>query len=174
MQNLLNLIYPDGNFGKNCLILWDKLIYEYVTVQWRGSGDTKIATNIASLKNDTNELFTPVPTENWIRLLEEIEEKAKVFGNNLTVKAMKPMLYHFYCLKSIAGPDSMQAIEVDHIIPQSLFENSSIPNKDSIVNSIFNLGLLPKNENISKGKKVLAVITDLWLQNQIEKYSIYC
>ena len=64
----------------------------------------------------------------------------------------------------------MQAIEVDHIIPQSLFENSSIPNKDSIVNSIFNLGLLPKNENISKGKKVLAVITDLWLQNQIEKY----
>ena len=158
------------NFGKNCLILWDKLIYEYVTVQWRGSGDTKIATNIASLKNDTNELFTPVPTENWIRLLEEIEEKAKVFGNNLTVKAMKPMLYHFYCLKSIAGPDSMQAIEVDHIIPQSLFENSSIPNKDSIVNSIFNLGLLPKNENISKGKKVLAVITDLWLQNQIEKY----
>ncbi len=158
------------NFGKNCLILWDKLIYEYVTVQWRGSGDTKIATNITSLNNDDSELFTPVPTENWIRLLEEIEDKAKIFGNNLTVKAMKPMLYHFYCLKSIEGPGSMQTIDVDHIIPQSLFENSSIPNKDSVVHSILNLGLLPKNENISKGKKRLIEVTDEWLKNQIKKF----
>ena len=158
------------NFSKNCFILWDKLIYEYISVQWRGSSDTKIATNITSIKVDNSELFTPISTEDWIKLLEDIKTKAKIFGNNLTVKSMKPMLYHFYCLKSISGPDSMYSIEVDHIIPQSLFENSSILNKDSIVNSILNLGLLPKNENISKGKKRLVEITDEWLKSQIEKY----
>ena len=51
-----------------------------------------------------------------------------------------------------------------------MFENSSIPNKESVVNSILNLGLLPKNENISKSKKRLIEVTDEWLKNQIEKY----
>lgn len=156
-------------FGKNCLILWDRLIYEYISVQWRGSGDTTIAKNIVSLNNE-DELFTPIATEKWIQVFKEIEKDKKVFGNDLTVKAMKPILYHFYCLKSIEGPSSMFPIEVDHIIPQSLFESSAIPNQESIVNSIFNLGLLPKNENVSKGKKTLIEVRDEWLKAQINKY----
>jgi len=156
-------------FGKNCLILWDKLIYEYISSQWRGSGDTKIATNILNISNE-EDLFVPISTEKWLQLFESIEEQGNLFGNNLTVKLMKPILYHFYCLKSIEGPGSMYQLEVDHIIPQSLFESSALIEKDSIVNSIFNLGVLPKNENISKGKKTLVEIRDPWLRSQIEKY----
>lgn len=156
-------------FGKNCLIIWDKLIYEYVSSQWRGSGDTKIATNISSI-NSEEDLFVPISTEKWLQLFESIEGQGKIFENKLTVKLMKPILYHFYCLKSIEGPGSMYQLEVDHIIPQSLFESSALIEKDSIVNSIFNLGVLPKNENISKGKKTLIEIRDPWLRSQIEKY----
>lgn len=156
-------------FEKNCFILWDKLIYEYIAVQWRGSGDTKIASNISSLKND-NDIFTPITTEKWIQLLEEIRDNEVVFGNALTSKNMTPLLYHFYCLKSISGPDTAYNIEVDHILPQDLFKNSVFQNKDSIVHSIFNLGLLPKNDNISKGKKKLIEISDMWLKDQIEKF----
>lgn len=156
-------------FEKNCLILWDRLIYEYITVQWRGSGDTKIASNISSLKNE-NDIFTPISSEKWILLLEEIRDNQKVFGNPLNLKNMKPILYHFYCLKSILGPDTNYNIEVDHILPQDLFKNSIIPNKDSVMNSILNLGLLPKNDNISKSNKRLIEISDAWLQDQILKY----
>lgn len=158
-----------NQFRKNCLILWDKLIYEYVTVQWRGSGDTKIASNISALKNE-DDLFVPISSEQWIRLFEEIEETGKVMGNALSVKSMKPILYHLYCLKSIQGPDTLYPIEVDHIIPQNLFETAPISNKESIMHSICNLGLLPKKENICKSKKRLIEISDEWLKSQIEKY----
>ncbi len=156
-------------FEKNCFILWDKLIYEYIAVQWRGSGDTKIASNISALKNE-NELFTPVSSEKWIQLLEEIRDNGVAFDNALNLKNMKPLLYHFYCLKGISGPDTVYNIEVDHILPQDLFKNSVLPNKESIMHSIFNLGLLPKNDNISKGKKRLIEISDAWLKDQIEKF----
>ena len=53
------------------------------------------------------------------------------------------------------GPDTEYDIEVDHIIPQSLFKESSIENKDFVQHNLLNLGLLPKDENISKGIEIL-------------------
>lgn len=156
-------------FEKNCFILWDKLIYEYVTSQWKGSSDSKIAANIAALSN-ADEVFLRVASEDWIRLLEEIRDKYTVGGVKVDQRNMKPILYHFYCLSSISGPDAQHNIDIDHIIPQTLFESSTIPNKDQVKNSIFNLGLLPKSENCSKNAKRLIEITDTWLIDQIEKY----
>ncbi len=69
------------------------------------------------------------------------------------------------------GPENSK-INVDHIIPQSLFDsNSSIPNAENIKNSLFNLCPLPSKDNIKKTNKKLKNIDDPWLIQQIEKYS---
>ncbi len=167
---------PIGNnlkarmFGKNCLILWDKLIYEYVSTLWRGSADAKIAANIGSIKNEPDGLFTKTESNKWLQIFDEIESSAKIMGNKISEAMMKPILYHFYCLKSISAPTDPYSIEIDHIIPQTLFENSTINDKEHIKDSIFNLGLLPKKENISKTNKRLIEITDDWLKDQIANY----
>ena len=83
---------------------------------------------------------------------------------------MKPILYHYYCLNCIAGPDTIYSIEVDHIIPQTKFEESCIVNNKIVKDNLYNLGLLPKNENISKGNKILRHIESDWLKQEIEKY----
>ena len=154
-------------FVKNCFVLWDKLIYEYLTLKWKGSSDSKVANNIAELPS-TDFVYKPVSTEDWLRLLEEIHDNYSVFGESITIKNMKPILYHFYCMKSIIGPDTDYGIEVDHIIPQEVFKNSSIDS--GVQHSLYNLGLLPKKENISKSNKRLNEITDSWLKLQIKQY----
>lgn len=154
---------------KNSFILLDKLIFEYVNKQWRGSGDSKIANNIAVISNES-EMLTPIQKVKWENMLNEIFEFSSIDGSEITIKLMKPILYHFYCLKNIQGPDSNYDIEVDHIIPQALFTQSALEKKDLLKDNILNLGLLPKDENISKGKKRLVELTQEWLKDQIEKY----
>ena len=83
---------------------------------------------------------------------------------------MKPILYHFYALSNIQGPDTDYDIEIDHIIPKSLFSQSTITRKEVLKDNILNLGLLPKNENISKSNKKLVEINQQWLKDQIKKY----
>ena len=104
-------------FVKNCFVLWDKLIYEYLTLKWKGSGDSKVGKNISELSN-SDYLYKPVSIEDWNRLLEEIYDHNTVLGEKITIKNMRPILYHFYCMKSISGPESVYDIEIDHIIPQ--------------------------------------------------------
>lgn len=154
---------------KNGFILFDKLIFEYVNKQWRGSSDSKIANNIVNLSTELDK-FTPIQKVKWETMLTEIYELNSIDGNEISLKLMKPILYHFYCLKNIQGPDSNYGIEVDHIIPQALFAESSIDKSDVLKDNILNLGLLPKDENISKGKKKLTGITHEWLKDQVEKY----
>ena len=156
-------------FQKNAFILLDTLIYEYVTKQWRGSSDSKIAKNLLKIEHE-DEIFKHIPQEKWISLLNEIMEKNMIDGDLITQKTMQPILYHFYAISKIHGPDTNYNIEVDHIIPQSLFKSSAIPNADTIVHNLYNLGLLPKDENISKSNKRLIEIVDNWLMDQIQKY----
>lgn len=156
-------------FQKNCIILLDKLIFEYVHRKWRGSSDSMIASNISSFGSEA-EVFSPVPKEEWNKLLfEDILKESAIDGFNVSVKTMKPILYHFYCLKNLRGPDEHE-IEIDHIIPQTLFEGSSIARKEVIKDNLFNLGLLPKKDNISKSDTKLMYIDNEWLKDQIEKY----
>ena len=154
-------------FEKDCFILWDRLIYEYVRLIWKGSSDSRIKNNIENIADN----FVPISTENWESMLKEIFSNSTINGNDISFSYMPALLYHFYCLNSQAAPDShLGTYDVDHIIPQSLFENSQIPRKNVIMNNILNLGVLPTNENISKGKKRLTQIDDAWLKTQIEKY----
>lgn len=157
-------------FQKNCFILWDRLIFEYINKQWRGSSDQKIANNIVLLKNEPD-LFVPVHMDKWRSILEDqIFEFSSIENIDISMAMMKPLLYHFYCLMQIQGPDTSYDIEIDHIIPQTLFNESSIPRKEVIQNNLLNLGLLPKDENVAKSNKKLILIDSQWLKDQIVKY----
>ena len=156
-------------FVKNCFVLWDKLIFEYLSLKWKGSGDSKVGKNIADLPS-AEFLFKSIQTEEWVRLLKEIHDNYTVFDESINIKNMKPILYHFYCLKAISGPDTSHEIEVDHIIPQEAFKNATITINSNAQHSLYNLGLLPKSENISKSNKRLNDIHDSWLKDQIKKY----
>ncbi len=117
------------------------------------------------------DLYEPVPAYKWEGLLrDQIFAESVIESVDITLALMKPLLYHFYCLKCIQGPDTDYGLEVDHIIPQTLFNESSIERKDVIQNNLLNLGLLPKNENIAKGNKKLILIDSQWLKDQIVKY----
>lgn len=160
-----------AKFQKNCIVLLDQLIYEYINLQWRGSSDSKIAKNIAQL-NDKTDVFVPIAKSEWEKMLNQI-------FNNLTVNdskeisyiTMKPLLYHAYCLNGMYGPvDAQTKIDIDHIIPQLIFKQSAIAKKELIQDSLFNLALLPKRENISKGGDRLKNIEDSWLKTQIVHY----
>lgn len=167
---------PIGNdsaakkFIKNCFILWDKLIYEYVNRQWSGSMDSKISKYLERVYNDDASVFEPIAGDRWAQLLKDIFEKLKIGDSDIKFDLMKPLLYHFYCLSNISGPDSHYSIEIDHILPQTRFDRSQLPQKAILKDSLFNLGLLPKDENISKSDKTLRQIESEWLKNQVEKY----
>ena len=182
-MNFLLVLYKDwerkgkpiGNdtktkqFQKNAFILFDKLIFEYISRVWRGSSDSRIANNIIGVIRE-NDVFTPILKVKWLDLLDDIYINNSIDGNDITLKLMKSILYHIYAMKKIQGPDSNYSIEVDHIIPQSLFTQSTINKKDVLKDSIFNLGLLPKNENISKSNKRLIEIQGDWLKDEIVKF----
>lgn len=160
---------PIGSSGaakivqKNAYILLDQMIYEYITSQWRGSGDSKIARNINEYKN-IDDVFEPIPEEEWKSILEKIMYKEPLSGG------VEAVLSHHYSTRHIQGPDNKYPIEVDHIIPKKLFGGSCLPNKDKIKDGLFNLAFLPKDENIYKSDKTLKEITNDWLKDQIEKY----
>jgi len=156
-------------FQKNSIILFDKLIFEYVNKQWRGSSDSKIAENILSIKSLPHPLLVAVEESRWISLIEEIIDQNTINGNTYNYNLLEPILFHYYCLDSVAGPNHpvVEKIDIDHIIPQAVFDAST---KGELKDNLFNLALLPAGENKSKGKKKLQDIHDTWLIQQIEKY----
>ena len=66
---------------------------------------------------------------------------------------------------------STSSFDIDHIIPQALFDSSSIPKSNLIKNALFNLCPLPTKTNVRKNDKKLKDITDNWLIGQIENFS---
>ncbi|MFC0237081.1 DUF262 domain-containing protein [Fictibacillus phosphorivorans] len=159
-------------FQKNAIILFDRLIYEYMTRQWRGSSDSRVASNLQNFYKQP-ELFLSVDKVKWEALLTEIIENNTI--NDTKIKKysdLKPILIHHYCLSNQAGPDDPDVeITIDHIYPQDVFNNSPFEDKDILCNNLFNLALLPKSDNVSKGNKKLKVIDNQWLTDYIVKYT---
>jgi hypothetical protein len=166
---------PAGNstkakkFINNSIILADRLVYEYVTLKWRGSSDSKISQNIRSF-NSLPEKFEIIQDSYWLALNKNINDNFKIEDNYISFSIVKTLVYHIYSINSLMG-SPINSIDVDHIIPQSLFDSSSIPNAENIKNALFNLCPLPSKENISKTNKKLKAIDDKWLIQQIENYS---
>jgi len=156
---------------KNAFMLIDRLFYEYVTREWRGSSDSRIAANIKSFSAE-KDLFIAIEEKQWLSVLNDIFDNHSVQGVKIKQKDMKPLLYHFYALKKMMGPESDQKIEIDHIFPQKLFKVAKFQGKEVAVHNLLNLALLPKKENISKGDKALKELTGDWLPDVVERYSM--
>ncbi len=67
------------------------------------------------------------------------------------------------------GYDKCDIVELDHIIPKSLFDTTPREDLVEYCNNIINLALLPKKQNISKSDKKLNQI-NLTLSH----FSAYC
>ncbi|MCQ2107530.1 MAG: DUF262 domain-containing protein [Fibrobacter sp.] len=162
-------------FRKNAFALWDKLIYEYVQRMWRGSSDSAIAQNISDFEKNHDEIFKPISSDLWKNLLDKIYSDLEVGSSKIWIDGMKPILYHMYCMKMIMPTISEYGFEVDHVIPQYKFKNAldlarGKKNAEVLQDSLYNLGLLPKGENISKSNKPLNEIRDKWLRNMVVQY----
>lgn len=157
-------------FQSDCVILFDKLIFEYTTGKWKSSADAKIRSNVNALASN----FDFIKESEWTNLLKEIFDNSQIDGVDISFEGMKPLLYLFYCLNQQAGPTVTinDSLDVDHIIPQYAFENSKITRKDVVKNNLLNLGILSKENNITKGKSMLNELGEdkAWLKAQVKQY----
>ncbi|MEG0416441.1 MAG: DUF262 domain-containing protein [Erysipelothrix sp.] len=155
---------------KKAIILFDKSIYEYVTRVWAGSSDSRVARNLKDFSRDKT--FEKVSEDRWSELILEIIDEGTVNGTQIDQAKVTPIVYHYYFLSQIKGPNELINInEVDHIYPQSKFKDLSEEMNNLYLNNLINLQIIPKRENIQKGAKSLLEINDKWLIDQIEIYS---
>lgn len=158
-------------FINNAVILIDKLIFEYVTKKWRGSSDSKISQNIKWFEALPDQ-FERIWDKEWLNLIKSINDDFRIEDDEIKFGLMKSIIYHIYSIHECMGPDNVAIpVNVDHIIPQALFDWSTLSKKMFIKDALFNLCLLPQKENIKKSDKKLIEISDKWLKDQIEKYS---
>lgn len=152
-------------FQRDARILFDRLVFEYSTKAWRGSGDSKMA---ADIKNWNNRILA-VDKQEWESFI--LGALSGTYnGQPVTQKTLTPILYYYYALNEMEpAANSSDKIDVDHIIPQEKFGDNNMVDplmKDSLTN----LALLPKKTNCAKKNKALNEITDSWLKSQITKY----
>lgn len=153
-------------FGKNCFMIWDQLIFEYLSGVWKSSSDARIHNNIENI----NAAITPLPLDKWENLLDEIFRNSSINGKEIkSQNDCKALLYHLYCLNQLYAPNA-EAFDIDHIIPQEKFKASVIVGKEKIVHNILNLGILPKGDNIKKSSYVLSQIVDQSAKDLITRY----
>ena len=156
-------------FVHNAIILADKLMFEYITFKWRGSSDGKISKNISAFSS-LNDKFTMIEDQSWINLFKAINDRYEIDDSDITFGLSKSLIYHTYSIMCFTCP-SASSFDIDHIIPQALFDSSSIPKSNLIKNALFNLCPLPTITNVRKNDKKLKDITDIWLIGQIETFS---
>ena len=153
-------------FKRYARVLFDKLVYEYATRMWRGSGDSKMASDI----NNWRERLVPMEQKKWTDFIGQACE-GKYMGDNVTQKILTPVLYYYYVLKDMAPANTLDVqYDVDHLYPQEKFKDNSligITDKDCLCN----LSLIPRKDNICKSNKLLKEIADPWLKHQIETYA---
>ncbi len=151
---------------RDARILFDKLVFEYATKTWRGSGDSKMSSDIKNWKLR----LTPVDAEDWSKLIGGACN-GNYNGQNTTVKTLRPVLYYYYVLIRCAPINEVDvSFDVDHIIPKESFVGNVMIDS-AYRDSLINLALLPTRDNISKKAKALNEITDKWLKLQITTYT---
>lgn len=86
-------------FVKNSRVLFDRLIYEWITNRWASSIDTKIKERIKSFSTEPD-VYLPIPPTTWEKLIVEIIDDYKINGTpisqNKVDKKIKAILYYYY------------------------------------------------------------------------------
>ena len=151
---------------RDARILFDRLVFEYATKTWRGSGDSKMSNDIKNWKSR----IVPVNDDDWNKFVIDACN-GSYNGQPTTVKLLRPVLYYYYVITQAIPVNQVDVtFDVDHIIPQELFESNGVIDQ-TFKDSLVNLALLPTKDNISKKAKRLNEITDAWLKNQITLYT---
>lgn len=150
-------------FKRDVKTLFDRLVFEYASGAWKGSGDSKMAKHIANM----SDRLKLIDKYSWINLINGACA-GDYNGQQIALKNLTPILYYSYVLNEFYPPSEMDVTyDIDHIIPQSIIEGNPAVNT-SFKDCLLNISLLPKKDNISKNDKPLNEITDPWLKRQIE------
>jgi len=149
-------------YDKNVFIQLDNGFYGYLSNQWKGSSDSTISKNIAAFNSgvghNTSGLFDALPEGAWESLINGLRTTNTINGKPIAKGVLAPLVYFYNCIIQKNGLGLSDPGEIDHIIPQSSWKSSSLLNKDSIQNNVFNLALLPKSVNGSKNDQPLSSI----------------
>jgi hypothetical protein len=91
--------------------------------------------------------------------------------NSIAKEDLKPLVYFYNVLKDLNGDGS--AGEVDHIIPKREWTSVQINDKESIMNNLYNLTLLPNSVNSAKNDQLLTTLETRRLPalNEILRYT---
>lgn len=161
------------NFVRNARVLLDTLIWEYCTGRWRGSGDSRITSNLNALDKD-EDVREPVSEAAWKDFLTQviddglIEDRSYLDEKSINAK-IRLLLYYYAALRPIA-PNPGKSVDVDHIIPEALFDQASDPGLKRNRHHIANLQLLALDDNRSKLDKPLSALKGDWLRQQVEMF----
>ena len=121
---------------RDARILFDKLVFEYATKTWRGSGDSKMSSDIKNWK----QRVTPVDSEDWKNFITGAC-MGNYNGQDTTVKILKPVLYYYYVITSCSPINQVNvSFDVDHIIPKERFVGNNMvaqTYRDSLINLSF-------------------------------------
>lgn len=151
---------------RDARILFDRLVFEYSTKVWRGSGDSKMAADIKDWKNR----IQPINSTEWEKFVSSACY-GTYNGQVVSQKALTPIIYYYYILTNCSPLNMVNvSFDVDHIIPQEKFKDNSMVDA-SAKDCLANLALLPKKDNIHKKSKALNEIVDPWLKNSIVTYT---
>ena len=153
------------SFVRDAKVLFDRLIFEYCVGAWRGSGDSKMANHV----KNWCERLTPMETESWITLIKSACD-GSYNGQTIDIKHLTPILCYQYALQKKQPDNPLQETsEVDHILPKARLEsNAMIP--AGYRDALFNLELLPKEDNIQKKDRTLNEVADSFLRKSISRY----
>jgi hypothetical protein len=151
--------------SRDARILFDRMVFEYATRTWRGSGDSKMSTDIKNWRTR----ILPVNENDWLNLIEGGCE-GYYNGQPTTIKLLRPVLYYYYALTDTLGERTDATFDVDHLIPQETFTGNNVIDQN-LKESLINLALLPSKDNNSKKAKKLNEISDSWLRQQIKTYT---
>lgn len=162
-------------YRRNARTLLDRVIYEYTTGQWRGSSDSRIALNIASLRASGEAALEPVSSDDWVRLMDEVVDTGTIAGVEYTGRLdprIKLLVAYGNVIERLwPEVDPQVGFEFDHILPSSEFHGipANSP-KRKMEHHIVNIGMLPPALNRSKSDRSLDAVGSLADKQRIAQF----
>ncbi len=158
-------------FNQAARILFDRVIFESMTGFWKGSGDSKMAKNLAEYSQLVK---NAVAAKEWDNLIHGLCEEGKYQSVRCSKENVRPLLYYGVALQerrpSVAS-SARFSFEVDHLIAKSDLINSGSEEAQFFSECLANFSLMPKEINNSKRAKSLKEITDRYVISEIESCS---
>lgn len=158
-------------FNQAARILFDRVIFESMTGFWKGSGDSKMAKNLAEYSQLVK---NAVEAKEWDNLIHGLCEEGKYQSVRCSKENVRPLLYYGVALQERSPSATSSAgfsFEIDHLIAKSDLINSGSEEAQSFSECLANFSQMPKEINNSKRAKSLKEITDRYVISEIESCS---